>query len=210
MKCHFCSAPLPKKGLTCEYCGKRNPLNLTTLPKVDIEEKKSSYQCPTCNITCDNINIGLKTRMIIQRCNGCDGLFLSADILEALIQAHKNIKKEIDLHVLRFVKNNPRFQKETVIRYKKCPVCNTVMHRLNYRSVSGVIVDRCYQHGIWLDAGELLQLYEWKQAGGLVEKKLEEKSKTFKNTPSFKSPDKSNSSNSYFDPIGNFFEWLQG
>tara|TARA_B100001093_G_scaffold125141_1_gene117724 strand:+ start:391 stop:567 length:177 start_codon:yes stop_codon:yes gene_type:complete len=30
---------------------------------------------------------------------------------------------------------------------------------------SGVIVDSCREHGIWLDAGELRQMIEWSRAG---------------------------------------------
>ena len=31
---------------------------------------------------------------------------------------------------------------------------------------SGVVVDSCREHGLWLDSGELRQLMEWSRAGG--------------------------------------------
>jgi len=31
---------------------------------------------------------------------------------------------------------------------------------------SGVVVDHCKDHGIWLDSGEITHLMEWKKAGG--------------------------------------------
>jgi Zn-finger nucleic acid-binding protein len=39
------------------------------------------------------------------------------------------------------------------------------MHRRNYRKCSGVILDRCAEHGTWLDADELEQI-----AGFILEK----------------------------------------
>ena len=209
MTCNFCTAPLPIKGIVCEYCGKRNPLNLKTLSNIEIKETKSALKCPTCHTDTDNLNIGLKQRIMIQRCNDCDGLFLTTDISEELIKAHTTIKKEIDLQILQFVKNNPRSQKETVIRYKKCPICDSLMHRLNYRSVSGVIVDKCYKHGVWLDTGELLQLFEWKQATRDTQESFDDKPEVAKGDKSFTRPHKE-SNDSYFDPIGDFFKWLQG
>ena len=40
------------------------------------------------------------------------------------------------------------------------------MNRKLHGKRSGVIVDSCRDHGIWLDAGELRQLLEWSRAGG--------------------------------------------
>jgi Zn-finger nucleic acid-binding protein len=207
MRCKFCSAPLPKKGLVCNYCGQRNPLNLSVLSKVNIEEKEAEHKCPVCDITCDNINIGIKERVIIQRCSDCDGVFISEEILEQLIQDQKLIREKIDLHTLRFIKDNPRQLRESVIRYKKCPVCDITMQRLNYRAVSGVIVDKCHKHGIWLDAGELMQLYEWKKAGGEIKEINQMKPELKSGAPFFQKPyeDKSR-----FDPLGDFFNWIQG
>lgn len=208
MKCKFCSAPLPKSGLVCNYCGQRNPLNLRVLSKIDIEHKEASHQCPVCDTACDNINIGRNERVIIQRCNDCDGIFISEEILEQLIQDQKLIREKIDLHMLRFIKDNPRQGKETAVIYKKCPVCDITMHRLNYRAVSGVIVDKCYKHGIWLDAGELMQLYEWKKTGGEINKINQKVPELQNGAPFFQKPFKEKATR--FDPLGDFFSWIQG
>jgi Zn-finger nucleic acid-binding protein len=52
------------------------------------------------------------------------------------------------------------------VRYIKCPVCRAHMNRRKYGSRSQVIVDRCKDHGVWLDGGELSQLLHWMKAGG--------------------------------------------
>ena len=41
------------------------------------------------------------------------------------------------------------------------------MNRLNFRCISGVVVDRCRDCGWWLDAGELERIRAFIAAGGL-------------------------------------------
>jgi len=208
MRCKFCSAPLPKKGLVCNYCNQRNPLNLNVLSKVEIEDKSKDINCPVCANPFDNINIGLKKRVLVQRCHECDGVFISEDILEQLIQKQTIDRSIIDFTVLRFVQNNPRQKQERVISYRKCPVCEKTMQRFNYRAVSGVVVDRCLRHGIWLDGGELKQLFEWKKAGGKERSKTPvKKVRKVKRERTIYNKQREES---YFDPLENFFNWIQG
>jgi len=166
VKCKFCSAPLPVQGAICAYCAQRNPLNLNVLSKIEIEDKSADHDCPVYDVTFDHINIGLQERIIVKRCNDCDGVFITEDILEQLLK-RKNVERtKVDFKVLRFVQNHLRHKQETVVSYRRCPICDVMMQRINYRAVSGVVVDRCLRHGIWLDGGELKQLLEWKHAGG--------------------------------------------
>ncbi len=68
--------------------------------------------------------------------------------------------------------------KESKVVYLKCPVCSNFMNRVSFGSKSGVVVDRCKEHGIWLNAGELRHLFEWKKAGGQLlheQRELEKK-----------------------------------
>ena len=52
------------------------------------------------------------------------------------------------------------------------------MNRKLHGKRSGVIVDSCRDHGLWLDAGELRQLMEWSRAGG---EKLDQQHRAFEN-----------------------------
>jgi Zn-finger nucleic acid-binding protein len=54
------------------------------------------------------------------------------------------------------------------VRYRPCPSCGELMNRNLQGRRSGVVVDRCRDHGLWLDAGELRQLMEWARAGGAL------------------------------------------
>lgn len=42
-----------------------------------------------------------------------------------------------------------------------CPVCRVVMERYRYQMVSDVIIDRCPDHGLWLDDGELSGIVDY-------------------------------------------------
>jgi len=48
------------------------------------------------------------------------------------------------------------------------------MNRRLFGKRSGVVLDRCRDHGSWLDAGELRQLMEWTRAGGRIHDKERE------------------------------------
>jgi Zn-finger nucleic acid-binding protein len=43
------------------------------------------------------------------------------------------------------------------------------MARKNFRGISGVLIDICQDHGVWLDAGELEQIRCFIANGGLQE-----------------------------------------
>jgi Zn-finger nucleic acid-binding protein len=41
------------------------------------------------------------------------------------------------------------------------------MNRINFKSISGVLIDVCSDHGVWLDKGELTHLRTFIASGGL-------------------------------------------
>ena len=43
-------------------------------------------------------------------------------------------------------------------RVLACPVCNAELHEAPFAETCPVVVDRCEDHGTWLDAGEIKQL----------------------------------------------------
>jgi Zn-finger nucleic acid-binding protein len=85
--------------------------------------------------------------------------------LEALLEATVSNVFDINRSKLNDLNNRVR-PTDMPINYIKCPVCSNLMNRVNFGTKSGVIVDRCRDHGVWLDGGELRQLFEWMKAGG--------------------------------------------
>jgi Zn-finger nucleic acid-binding protein len=162
-KCKHCSAPLPRKSIICEYCGVRNDIELHN-KNIGIKLPKSKRTCPDCLIYLDSIDIGKNSRFIIEKCSRCYGLFFDNHELERLIEQSVGKSYWIDYHKLHSLLQYP-LHKDKVI-YRRCPVCNKMMHRKNYSKRSGVIMDFCADHGVWLDAGELKQIQEWTKLGG--------------------------------------------
>lgn len=47
------------------------------------------------------------------------------------------------------------------VAYLACPRCSETMARRNFGRTSGIMVDTCKRHGIWLDRGELRQVVDY-------------------------------------------------
>ena len=172
--CENCSAPLSASSITCDYCGSRNDVDLRGIHRYTVHEPDSSRSCPRCDITLRTINIKTEGKCYIEQCMECMGLFFDPGELEALIKASVSNVFHIDHHRIDNL-NKTRRHTEYGMGYIKCPVCGTLMNRVNFGARSGVIVDRCRDHGIWLDGGELRHLLEWVKAGGeLLSRKKEE------------------------------------
>ena len=60
------------------------------------------------------------------------------------------------------------------VRYIPCPRCQRLMNRKNFAQSSGVVLDVCSKHGIWLDRGELVRLLGFVEKGGLTHARARE------------------------------------
>lgn len=103
----------------------------------------------------------------IDACDACGGLWLDAGELEQLTRGldpapGEGARDEAELR--RRVAPPPPGDGE--VRYRECPRCREIMTRRNFGSISGVIVDECRRHGLWLDAGELEAVEAFVRAGG--------------------------------------------
>lgn len=75
-----------------------------------------------------------------------------------------------ELHNLRRI-YRPLGRTEKV-KYFKCPCCDKLMWRKNYMTYSGIIVDKCQDHGTFFDKGELEKAVEFIKKGGVEYEKL--------------------------------------
>ncbi|GAM11663.1 hypothetical protein OR1_03979 [Geobacter sp. OR-1] len=164
--CANCSAPMPSDSITCTYCGSRNDIDLKGVHYYTTHETESPRTCPRCGIKLRTIDLKLDGRFLIERCDQCLGLFFDPGELEALLQATVTNVFSVDNSRLNSI--NARRAGDYGITYIKCPVCEQFMNRVNFGAKSGVIVDRCKEHGVWLDGGELRHLFEWMKAGGKI------------------------------------------
>ena len=178
--CTNCSAPLPQDSIKCGYCGSRNDTDLKGVHYYTTHEIESDRICPRCSIRLRTIDLNINGKFFVERCNECLGLFFDPNELEALLEATVSNVFTINKSQLDSIKA-PMRANEFGTFYVKCPICSKIMNRVNFGTNSGVIVDRCKDHGIWLDGGELRHLFEWMKAGGkLLQQEREEQQKQIK------------------------------
>ena len=166
-RCRYCSAPLRANNQHCDYCGVRNDVDLHGRLSFHLVKPQSDRHCPDCEKPLQTIDLKIGGRFYIERCEACFGLFFDPgeieDVLEHGVSNDNLVNRELIENV-----SKDRYQAGREVRYRKCPVCLSFMSRRNFGHRSGVVVDRCSQHGVWLDRGELIHLLEWKKAGGQI------------------------------------------
>ncbi len=175
MNCPGCSAPLPAGGLVCSYCGSRLDVDLQGWAQAEVSGSWSDRPCPDCRRPLEAVQLqpggapgaGGGEPVTVGRCPDCLGLFLGSGSIETLLSRGVGPVWEVNRPLLEALGEAPRTAASPPpVRYRPCPCCGELMNRSLYGKRSGVIVDRCAIHGLWLDAGELRQLLEWSRAGG--------------------------------------------
>lgn len=100
--------------------------------------------CPRCNQTLTQTGLG-------HLCPGCEGCWLDYEQLNHLLRLSDSQLESSEL-VPTVEDSHSEAARE---RYLRCPLCGGRMRRQIYLADSGVVVDMCREHGIWLDDGEL-------------------------------------------------------
>jgi Zn-finger nucleic acid-binding protein len=118
--------------------------------------------CPACGGLMPPRSIG---GIGINECGLCNGIWAPENRFELLVnRAIEAQRRGESVHATPRVKRgNPAAQQ---VAYRKCPECEAFMQRRNFRKTSGVIIDRCGNHGVWLDADELEQITGFVLSGG--------------------------------------------
>ncbi|GAA5481434.1 zf-TFIIB domain-containing protein [Haloferula sargassicola] len=163
MNCSKCGGRLEGSLTVCPFCGVRQDIDLSQVNFRDLGTKES-MPCPECDAKLNVIEIEQNPAIHIERCGSCHGLFFNPGELEALLEATTSEVAWLDPK--QWASISEQFEFESEIVYRKCPFCREMMRRENYAGRSGVILDHCPAHGVWLGAGELRQLTEWWRAGG--------------------------------------------
>lgn len=188
LRCPGCGAPASTHDPACTHCGAR--LATVGCPSCFGMMFVGSRHCPHCGaraarsdaapaaeLPCPRCATPLHAAQVgdteVRDCPKCGGIWLAAETFHAV-----TADRERQSAVLAFAPPLPSTSvaAETV-RYAPCPVCRTMMNRLNFAKVSGVVVDTCRQHGTWFDRDELRRIVEFIQGGGLEASREREKIK---------------------------------
>jgi Zn-finger nucleic acid-binding protein len=107
-------------------------------------------RCPRCKAELSRQALGPTQ---IERCASCHGVWIAAAEFNQLLR---------DLDRLEAVRARElaHHEPEQAVSYVACPRCSEIMERRNFGRSSGIMVDTCKKHGIWLDRGELRRVAE--------------------------------------------------
>ena len=189
-RCGSCGAIVDAEAEGCAYCGSdivRDPGKLSLIcPECyarchdaarfctacgvgfrpeEVRVEGHELPCPVCELLMPPRQIGA---VGLNECTRCNGLWVPGDRFDLLvaraIEAQRAASPEERLKLAPRVRGaNPAHQQVT---YRRCPECQTHMLRRNFRKSSGVILDRCHEHGTWLNADELEQIAGFILSGG--------------------------------------------
>jgi len=177
--CSYCGAAIVRedaeRGLICPECYARNAhssrfctgCGVSFRPE-PLQIQGEQYPCPACSVLMPVNSIG---GVVVNECSRCHGLWVPGSHFDLLVNRAIETRKQsfamqTGLAQPRVSGANPARQR---VEYRKCPMCDEFMRRQNYRKRSGIIIDRCVEHGVWLDADELEQIAGFVLSGGLLE-----------------------------------------
>ena len=115
--------------------------------------------CPRCNLA---LKAQKYEGIDVDTCTACYGYWLDTGELEA-ITSKKGYKwgkseKEDILHEIAKVNAQG---KAKVDEDAACPKCQGKMEKVSFGGKSGITIDRCAAHGVWLDSKEMKQVQVW-------------------------------------------------
>lgn len=172
--CESCSAPLPPNKNTCNYCGQRSDVDLKAIHQYTVNKPRTERICPRCNIPLQSLDLGFEDNFYIERCEQCLGMFFDPGELETVLE--KSVSNVFNINIDKIKDLSNELDRDNFkVAYRMCPVCRKLMHRINFGTRSGVVIDSCKADGVWLEGSELRRLMEWKKAGGQI---LDEQRKT--------------------------------
>ncbi len=114
--------------------------------------------CPTCNYGLGAVNVG---SAIFHLCNNCNGIWVDKSSFSEVSSMRE---QDIDPYFSYTEENlDIRLSYMTPGSVRHCPVCASPMMNIQYDSSSGIWLDHCpHNHGIWLDAGEINLVLQYK------------------------------------------------
>ncbi len=160
--CPSCFARISNAARFCHHCA-------TAIAPEEVAADPTDRICPACGVGrfLNSRPLGA-TGLTVLECGVCAGLWLGAEVFRTLGErARDDAPKTPDPVALRAeAKSRPRTSQVAGPLYRPCPACRTPMNRVNFERVSGILLDRCRDHGIWFDTAELDAVLRWIKLGG--------------------------------------------
>lgn len=163
--CPSCFQPVFAGSAFCSHCG-------DAVQRV--EGPPAVRSCPRCRQVMREVTVGTLT---LDECERCDGTWIAAAPFVRLCREREARVGFLNSDFARAENDDAAGDGrsgsgrarvwETKIRYWPCPACGTMMNRVNFSRVSGVVLDVCKAHGTYFDAGELHRVMRFIEDGGV-------------------------------------------
>ena len=179
LNCPNCGAAVSSDATRCDHCNSR--LATVACPEcfgmiflgakfcshcgMEVQRVETNANetctCPRCRVNTKEVTLGNST---MRECPVCEGLWVDTVALQQICT-----DRERQTTILGDAANIvPAAQLAPErVRYIPCPVCKTLMNRVNFAKCSNVIVDVCRLHGTWFDKDELHRIVMFINAGGM-------------------------------------------
>src|SRR6185437_14579497 len=164
LNCPTCGASLSSDETVCRYCGSR--LATIACPHCFGMMFVGSQYCPHCGtkasvpldvgpaLSCPDCRVPMEQVMLkltpLQECQRCFGIWVNAQAFERICA-----DRERQADVLSAGQPPAPKMVAGPVRYRPCPQCGQLMNRFNFGHTSGVVIDKCAEHGVWFDRDEL-------------------------------------------------------
>lgn len=109
----------------------------------------------------------------VHECDNCHGLWVDTSVFEQICTDRERQSAALGHASENFRPGDRPF--DANYRYRPCPACAQLMHRINFAKCSGVVVDTCRAHGTWFDRDELQHIVEFIRRGGMDAAREKEK-----------------------------------
>ncbi|UCH82062.1 MAG: zf-TFIIB domain-containing protein [Nitrospiraceae bacterium] len=156
------STGVEKQTKLCEHCEKDINIKYDVCPICGGHQSESQSsihpECPRCGI---ELQLFISNDEEYDICPECGGMWLDKD-------EFYRATRERDVY--KSVTTKSEYRRVPIrgpIEYVPCVRCAKLMNRGNFGKISGVIIDRCSKHGVWLEAGELEKIQHFIADGGL-------------------------------------------
>ncbi len=154
--CPACMTRISDNSRFCHGCG------VAIAPQV-LSAEPTGHLCPACGKGHTLTGRKIEADIAFLECRRCGGIWLGHEAFGHLQEKARS--KEI-----RWLgKGKPTepvsATAQTGPLYRNCTMCGKQMSRRNFEYRSGVIIDVCANHGLWLDLGELDRILHWIQSG---------------------------------------------
>jgi Zn-finger nucleic acid-binding protein len=143
----------------CSHCGSRVQ---APAPRPDRER-----QCPRRCGTLTAVSLG---GLDLDECPTCHGTWVEVIAFEQLCA---DAERQASVLAETSPASAPGLAEK--VRYGPCPECTKIMNRVNFAKSSGIVLDICKAHGVWLDVEELRRIVEFLRGGGLARAREREK-----------------------------------